>query len=171
MFPYQHSQGLDAPASHACGVCSKGRKICLRDPESFSGMKDTITRGQGGPYVSPADVLETVKLGGGRKACPRRWSFGSSLSRTELIERWSGKRAWTLESRSWALSNERTTGQCRPRKLRRMGFTNGTVESKNPVCQSLLYGGWMKTGREAVHEIHDVPRNIAVVSKAQVMRD
>lgn len=28
-------------------------------------MKDTITRGQGGPYVSPADVLETVKLGRG----------------------------------------------------------------------------------------------------------
>jgi len=102
---------------------------------------------------------------------PAPLAVGSSLSRTELIERRSEKRAWTLESRSWALSNERTVGQCRPRKLRRMGFTNGTVESKNPICQSLLHGGWMKTGREVADEIHDVPRNIAVVSKAQVMRD
>lgn len=98
MFPYQPSQGLDAPAYHAYRVCSKGRKICLRDPESFSGMKDAITRGQGGPYVSPADVLETVKLRRRPQGMPAPLVVGSSLSRTEPNEGRRGKRAWTARA-------------------------------------------------------------------------
>ena len=51
-------------ASHACrvrSIYSKGRKIFLRNPESFSGVKDISDhlpaekRGRG-LYVSPVDV-------------------------------------------------------------------------------------------------------------------
>lgn len=181
MFPYQPSQGLDAPASHACGVCSKGRKICLRDPESFSGMSNTITRGQGGPYVSPADVLETVREAGAE-------AVGNARSAGRLILPISGGTDRTpewktsLDSREQELGPQGLTGHWSLMNAPPggAGLAN-SAEWDSPterwevktlfVRTYCMHEGWMKTGREAAHEIHDVSRNIAVVSKAQVMRD